>query len=878
MKNFKKVLALVLAVATLLSFATIASASVADFKDSKDVTHTEAVDILSTIGVLNGYKDGEYKPGRTITRAEAAKIIAMFDNGDTDIKELYAPVNFTDVASNHWAQSYISYCYHTGIIAGVGNNKYAPEAEVTGVQFLKMVLVVLGFDAKEEGLVGTGYSVRARNLAREVGLLEGIGNDFDYTKGLSRDNAAQIMLNALRTSTVAYGKTITVDKNIVVVNDSKAYYTGEALAKEWNLFCIYGQDDFGRPGHMWFWFHNDHAPAVLPTYDQGSDSKHCIGVYPDAALATYTTAVAGCDIYDDTGLKGEFVTYTDGVLNTYYADGEWHGTETVLDKANDWHGAQGQLTEVYAVRGEFGKVNAQIIVHINTYLGKVTKVNDEVKDARGHVTSPRSVNMTVWFREFNRDYNEGKAPVAVNYTKVYTEDFAKNDYVLVNGVFGGNTEDSNGIPTFTPVILNAAKTEVATLTSVDNIHDVATLGVNKTETPVAVKYAYAEDRVWQDVGNDYTFIYDAYGNVIGTTEAPAAALNYAVLDKLYIDYTKGVATVYATIVMPDGSKVEDVVINKITHDYDENGKFETVTAWEWIAKMDDSVLTGYGRQFEWAGSKFYTDYFYGKMVNYVKNENGSYNLTVPASNVSKVYFGVIKNGLKYILAYNNKNELTDVVVKVNAETKFLFQNAEYTPKSEYTPYTGYDKIPTLTYSKIQFVDQDGDGVAEFVYVFDPKLANTYSTVIYTGAQAKYELNVGFSYAVKVIGEDGKMTDGTLVSKEALFEGAEKGMYKVTVNASGLATAVQLLNTTVKLTATKVDAVYTYVNDGTTVYADLEDVTLYNFVDLDAIKDEEVKKAAKNATVSDLNGQDVTFLTKDGKIVAVVLYNWNIVTE
>ena len=200
MKNFKKVLALVLAIATILSFATIASAATADFKDAKDVTHTEAVDVLSAIGVLNGYKDGEYKPNRVITRAEAAKIIAMFDNGDTDIKELYAPVNFTDVKAGHWAESFISYCYHTGIIAGVGNNKYAPDADVTGVQFLKMVLVVLGFDAKEEGLVGTGYSVRARNLARAIGLLNGIGNDFDYTKGLTRDNAAQIMLNALQTS------------------------------------------------------------------------------------------------------------------------------------------------------------------------------------------------------------------------------------------------------------------------------------------------------------------------------------------------------------------------------------------------------------------------------------------------------------------------------------------------------------------------------------------------------------------------------------------------------------------------------------------------------------------------------------------------------
>ena len=853
MKNFKKVLALVLAVATLLSFATIASASVADFKDSKDVTHTEAVDVLSTIGVLNGYTDGSYKPGNVITRAEAAKIIAMFDNGDTNIKELYAPVNFTDVASNHWAQSYISYCYHTGIIAGVGNNKYAPEAEVTGVQFLKMVLVVLGFDAKEEGLVGTGYAVNARKLALEVGLLEGIGNDFDYTKGLTRDNAAQIMLNALASSTVAYGKTIDISGKYVVVNDSKAYYTGELLAKEWNLYYAAGQDDFGRPGHEWYWFHTDHAPAVAPEYNHG-DSKYLLGTYTDTPLATYNTEVAGCDIYDDTGLKGEFITYTDGVSDTYYdnATKTWKNTEVVLDKADDAHGAQGQLTEVYAVRGEFGKVNAQIIVHINTYLGKVTKVADEVKDSKGHITSYRNVNLTVWFRQDNKDYNEGTTPVAKDYTKVYTEDFAKNDYVLVNGVFDGRGN-------FTPVILNAAKTEVATLTSVDNIHSVATLGVNKTETPVAVKYAYAADRGVADVGTDFTFIYDAYGNVIGTVDAPAAALNYAVLDKLYIDYAKGVATVYATIVMPDGSKVEDVVVDKITFNVADEGT-ETVTAWEFIANLDDLGFEGFGAQFQWAGSWFYTEYFYGQMVNYVKNENGSYNLTVPAT-VATYDYAVIKNGSKYILAYNDAHELSDVVIKVDAETKFLFQNGEYTPKSEYTAYTGYDKIPTLTYSKIQYVDQDGNGVAEFVYVFDPKLASTYSTVIYTGSQARYDLGVGYTYAVKVIGEDGKMTDGTLVSKTALFEGAAKGMYKVTVNASGVATAAQLLDNQIELTKTSVDAVYTYVEDGSKVIVELEDATLYNFSEKTGV------------TVSDLDGQKVTFLQKDGKVVAVILYTW-----
>ena len=136
MKNFKKVLALVLAVATLLSFATIASAKTADFKDAKDVKNTEAVDILSAIGVLNGYKDGEYKPNRVITRAEAAKIIAMFDNGDTNIKELYAPVNFTDVASDAFYADAINWAVANNVTNGTSATTFSPNADCTRAEIV----------------------------------------------------------------------------------------------------------------------------------------------------------------------------------------------------------------------------------------------------------------------------------------------------------------------------------------------------------------------------------------------------------------------------------------------------------------------------------------------------------------------------------------------------------------------------------------------------------------------------------------------------------------------------------------------------------------------------------------------------------------------
>ena len=57
----KKFLSLVLALAMTLSLVTI-SAGAKDFADDSEIDYKEAVDVISALGVVDGYSDDTFRP------------------------------------------------------------------------------------------------------------------------------------------------------------------------------------------------------------------------------------------------------------------------------------------------------------------------------------------------------------------------------------------------------------------------------------------------------------------------------------------------------------------------------------------------------------------------------------------------------------------------------------------------------------------------------------------------------------------------------------------------------------------------------------------------------------------------------------------------
>ena len=208
----KKVLSLVLCVAMMLSVMVVGAG--AAFSDQSKIKNTEAVDACTALNIIGGYPDGSFKPEGNITRAEVTKMICVALNGGKNpaVSTNTTPT-FSDVRGNAnaaWAEGYIESCAAQGIVSGVGGGKFAPNGNVTGVQLAKMLLVSLGDKSENEGFTGNAWATNVNVRAAQKGLYDGL-EKMDTNAAITRDNAAQMVWNALQAYEVEYKTTLTTD-------------------------------------------------------------------------------------------------------------------------------------------------------------------------------------------------------------------------------------------------------------------------------------------------------------------------------------------------------------------------------------------------------------------------------------------------------------------------------------------------------------------------------------------------------------------------------------------------------------------------------------------------------------------------------------------
>jgi uncharacterized protein YjdB len=130
--------------AVLANEAASPTASAPAFSDvSAAYWGSAAISSLSGKGIVSGYPDGTFKPGASITRAEFAtmlvKALGLSTTGTIG--------QFTDVTADAWYYGSVNAAVYDGLVSGMGDNLFVPNALITREQMAVMVAKALGINA-----------------------------------------------------------------------------------------------------------------------------------------------------------------------------------------------------------------------------------------------------------------------------------------------------------------------------------------------------------------------------------------------------------------------------------------------------------------------------------------------------------------------------------------------------------------------------------------------------------------------------------------------------------------------------------------------------------------------------------------------------------
>ena len=593
----KKFLSLVLALVMTMSLVTV-SAGAKDFTDDSEITYKEAVDVISALGVVDGYSGGDFRPDDVLTRGAAAKIICNLILGPTTASALSAgTAPFKDVPVTNTFAGYITYCSQQGIISGYADGTFRPTGTLSGNAFMKMLLGALGYDSSIEGYTGANWQVSVIKQASGIGLDDG-NDEFVGSQAVTRQEAALYAFNMLQATMVEYDKKDTIVVGDITINTTSTrkdvenntntdgnidgerngdglMQFGEKYFKD--LEKKDATDVFGHPSSKW-------------VYD-GDD----VGTYANEADATYV-------VEDDDMNVGQVVT-SSSYMN--YSSSEAKDAKYFLNgddnevKSSELV-AVGDIVEAY--ENDNGDVETVVVSRYT--VAKIDKVDTDVSTAESRNGASEVLTLTDLDGDNSNDYYD-KYDDAEKTLRGYASSYDEGSVLAVafrDGKFGDE-------------VLASYEAEAVT-------GEVTAFREDETVTMDGTKYEFARSKDGTDgfvdgitknfdFDKEYTIYLTADGYVIGVEGAAGADLN----DVYYVTgvyceesrYNANKFTWYAQAVsLADGS-ASDIELDETDADnalksiIDDASK-DAFTDVKGLYTFDDDIATA------WDGDRDYTVY------------------------------------------------------------------------------------------------------------------------------------------------------------------------------------------------------------------------------------------------------------------------------
>ena len=824
----KKLLALVLALVMSMSLVTISNAA---FKDADSIDYKEAVDVMNAVGVFVGDEKGNFNAKENLTREQAAKIIAYLELGSKAADALAGGATFTDVASSRWSAGFVGYCAQAGIVSGVGDSKFDPAGQLTALQFGKMLLVELGYDAKAAGMVGTDWAINTSKLMATTSLMKGI--DGSVNQVLTREKAAQMTLNALKTPTVEYatkGSNITVNGAEINFGASTPTYVTNTIAKEQTISKdkltnsgeytielgekLYKDlklvkdttDAFERPTHEWY----------LKTTK--------IGAYAEAADLEYTAAVKVGTINSDLGLsKG-----INRAKTTVYEDGA-----RVTGGADDYDIVKGDITNKFGGNGAQTFVyyddDAQsvTIVIINTYVAKIAAVRAATTTKDAYVvlnTGDSFTKPTSAVGNYETDAFAKDDIVAYTYSKKSGDDGVQSMYLTekVTGVMSGYTTEGSVTVSGTKYNANtASKTKIAAFS--------ATVDKGSDISVYLDKYGYGL-YVDADTSAEYAVVLNYKNNAGDFNDTKKAEL-------LFTDGTTKTVEVNLPDLNNDGTPDEECTTGNFEHHEDSKiNKYDIVS----YTVDSDKVYT----------LTLVADAYDGNAGGSFVLENG------------KNEFSLVKKTVVGGSTTPNVANVAGAKQTTSADGKTIFLVADTSGKKvSYSVYEGFANVPTIKHNGgaagavAVFMNSTSNGSPAKVVFIEKNARMTMTTDNKDVVFIKGSSSVGSSYTTAL---------GTYFEYDAFVNGKEDTVKVTTAVGSDTLVYGPSYDTKGLLVLANCEG---YVNASNPTYGD----DMKYVIGTDSVVNDVIKLGGQSGTAqkayayaSDVN---VYYISVDGKLIA-----------
>ncbi|WP_326911438.1 S-layer homology domain-containing protein [Sedimentibacter sp. MB31-C6] len=203
----KKLLSLLIIL--IFAFSAIVNVYAYSFPDiNNDPILIEAVDVLSSYGIIQGYPDNNFMPDKIVSRAEMAKIVTIASGYSEYSKNM---TSVYDDMKGHWAESYVELADVLNLVKGISKNTYGPDNYIKFEEAYTMILRLLGYT--DESLIGR-WPTNFYEKATELNLFKNVDPSREFA---TRKDISIMLYNAL-----------TMD--LVKVRDNNtAYNTGKNL-------------------------------------------------------------------------------------------------------------------------------------------------------------------------------------------------------------------------------------------------------------------------------------------------------------------------------------------------------------------------------------------------------------------------------------------------------------------------------------------------------------------------------------------------------------------------------------------------------------------------------------------------------------------------